>query len=77
MSLISNGLEPTIEDMSRRISTLAFQNIMKFFPFIAIFITAFGLSIGCGSKTTPDELPKITVVKAEPLSVTFFVDGMV
>ena len=66
--------------MSKQLSTLAFQNIMKFLPSIAIFITAiavFGLSIGCGSKSAPTESPKIAVVEAELLSVTFFVDGMV
>jgi hypothetical protein len=53
---------------------------MKFSPSIALLITAiaaFGLSTGCGSKTTPSESPKIASAESELLSVTFFVDGMV
>jgi hypothetical protein len=53
---------------------------MKSLPSIALLITAiatFGLSTGCGSKTTQSESPKIALAESELLSVTFFVDGMV
>ncbi|MGI9497793.1 MAG: hypothetical protein ACR2NK_17185 [Mariniblastus sp.] len=53
---------------------------MNFFSSITLLVTAIaalGLSIGCGSKSTPTESPKVAVADVELLSVTFFVDGMV
>ncbi len=73
-------LKPILGNAVRHPSTLALQNTMNFFSSITLLVTAIaalGLSIGCGSKSTPTESPKVAVADVELLSVTFFVDGMV